>query len=41
MLDLYVLLESGQQELLTLGKIVGERVCIIHNAHCFNNSRET
>ena len=31
-------LESSQQELTALGKIVGEKVGVIHNANCFNNS---
>ena len=38
LLKLCGLLESGQQELLALGKIVGKSVGVIHNAHCCNDS---
>ena len=37
-LKLCGLLESRQQELLALGKIVGKRVGVIHNADCFTDS---
>ena len=32
------LLESRQQELVALGKIVGKSVSVIHNAHCSSDS---
>jgi hypothetical protein len=39
-LQLRRLLKSDQQEAVALGQIVGKGVSVIHNAHCFNRSRQ-